>query len=184
LTGAAWHWVRVPLFEERLRGMLRAGSYKVRAVAGLYLAVTLEHRRFMHREGALEDPWVSEALWELAGGGDGLFRQKCIRGLAACRMRWAEFADVWLRAMATASGEELEVAWCSVVEHGGCGDSRDREALAAALLRILSSGNTFPKEVRRSALIRLHSLVPEMEAVGFNQEALGLPLSRRGKPKK
>jgi hypothetical protein len=164
--------------------MLRASSHKVRAVAGLYLAVILERRRFGHGERVLEEPWVSEALWELAGGGDGLFRQKCISGLAACRMRWAEFADVWLREMATASGEGLQVAWCSVVEHGGCGDSRDREALAAALLRILSSGNTFPKEVRRSALIRLHGLVPEMEAVGFNQEALGLPLSRRGKPMK
>jgi hypothetical protein len=92
---------------------------------------------------------------------------------------WAKRGREWLEAIKNANTEKLQHAWCQVIEDASYYDVDDRDALFNLLLNILESGDTFTKRVRFAALQRLDEIVPDVEPMGFNEEALNLPLSRR-----
>lgn len=99
--------------------------------------------------------------------------------MAQCRLRWTEKREEWLEAIKEANTDKLRSAWCLVIKDAGYFEAKDRNALFNLLIHILESGDTFAKPIRFAALRRLYEMVSEVEPIGFDEEPLNLPLTRR-----
>ncbi len=99
--------------------------------------------------------------------------------MAQCRLKWAEKAEEWLEVIKEANTEELQNAWCQVIREADCCDVKDQDTFFDLLLHILESGDTFARTIRFAALRRINVMISNVEPIGFDEEPLNLPLSRR-----
>ncbi len=135
--------------------------------------------QFIFERKIIEESWIGDKFWELAKNKDDIWHLKYIRGMAFCRLNWVKNREEWLKAIKAADTEKLQKTWCTVIENAGYNEREDREAFFSILLNILESGTNFAKPIRIAAFNRLYGMVSEIEPVGFDEEKLNLPLSRR-----
>jgi len=163
--------------------VLRSDNPDVSRLAAVSLSVISQVRRFFpHERKEIKEAWIGCKYWEFAKDEEDIWRPRYMEGMALCRLKWAEKGQEWLEAIKEANTEELQNAWCQVILKAGYCDTKDRDALFNLLLCILESGDTFAKPIRLEALRRLDEMVSEVEPVGFDEEPLNLPLSRRARP--
>lgn len=179
----SWHARESKNAQPLLASMLQSENLNIARLAAVSLSSILKWRTFLHepKRIKIKEIWVSDKLWELAKDKEDIWRPRYIEGIAYCQLKWAEKCEEWLQAIKETNTKEPQSAWCQVIEEAGYYKATDRNALFNLLLRILESGDTFAKPIRFAALRRLDKMVSEVEPVGFDEEQLNLPLSRRAK---
>jgi hypothetical protein len=175
----SWYARRVESAWSTLINMLRSDNSEVARLAALTLLGISRGRFFRHEQKRIKEIWIGDKYWEFAKDKEDTWRPRYIEGMAQCRLKWEEKGQEWLKAIKEANTEELQHAWCRVIEEAGYCEAEDRDALFDSLLRILESGDTFAKAIRFATLRRLRGIVSEVEPVEFDEESLNLPLSHR-----
>jgi len=166
----------------RLINMLKSDNQKAARLAAILLSEILENSFFLRVRGRREkikEVWVGDKYWEFAKDKKDIWRPRYIEGMVLCQLKWAEKGQEWLKAIKKSNTEELQRAWCRVVEEADYHGIKDRDALFNLLLQILASGDTFTRAIRFAALRRLTRIVSEVETMEFDEEPLNLPLSRQ-----
>jgi len=135
--------------------------------------------QFIFERKIIEESWIGDKFWELAKNKEHIWNLKYIRGMAFCRLNWEKNREEWFKAIKAADTEKLQKTWCKVIENAGYNEREDRDAFFNILLNILESGTNFAEPIRIAAFHRLYGMVSEIEPVGFDEEKLNLPLSRR-----
>ncbi len=176
----------MPWFAERaesawsmLVNMLKSNNLEAARLAVISLLAILQGRFFGHERKRIEEAWIGDKFWEYARDKEDVWRPRYIEAMAQCKLKWAEKSEEWLEAIKEANKEKLQNAWCQVIKEADYCDVKDRYTLLDLLLHVLESGDTFAETIRFAALQRLHEVVYEVELVGFDEELLNLPLSRR-----
>jgi len=164
-----------------LTHMFQSGNLETTRLAAASLSTVLRSAFDPHERKRIEAPWVGDKFWELAKCKEDIWHLRYIEGMACCRLKWAEKSEEFFEAIKEANKKKLQDAWRQVIEGAGYCEDKDRVALFNLLLRILESGNAFAKPIRLAALKRLYEMVSEIEPVGFDEEPLNLPLSRRAR---
>ena len=162
-----------------LVNMLQSGNLEVARLAAVSLSAISQGIFFRREQKTIKETWIAEKFWKLARDEEDIWRPRYIRGMAHCRLKWEEKYEEWIEVIEGVNTEELQSAWRQVIKEAGYCEDKDRDALCNLLLHILESGDTFAKPIRFAALRRLDEMVTEVEPVGFDEEALNLPLSRR-----
>jgi hypothetical protein len=158
--------------------MLKSDKLEVARLSAVSLSVILQGI-FPHERKRIKEAWVGDKYWKLAQDKRDIWRLRYINGMGQCRLKWAEKSEEWLKAIKETNTEELQCAWCRVIEEAGYCEAEDLDALFDLLLRILESRDTFAKPIRLAALRRLREIISEVEQVEFDEELLNLPLSQR-----
>ncbi len=177
------HWLELDynIFKNEIIDIIKGKKHGIDALAAVILIGLLEDTsRLQGEQAQMEVAWIGEKLWKLSKDTDHSWNGRLIGGMRFCNLRWSEKGREWLEAIAEANTEELRKAWCKVIEEAGYSEQVDRDALFNYILEILESKNKFEKSVRVSAICRLHRLAIEAESTEFDEEALNLPLGRRG----
>lgn len=176
-----WYAARAENAWPTLINMLKSGNQEAARLTAITLSEISQDRFFQHRRKTIKKAkaWVGDKYWEFTKDKEDTWRPKYIEGMAQCQLKWAEKSQEWLKAIKEDNTEELQSAWCRVVEKAHYHNIEDRNALFDLLLHILDSGDTFAKVIRVASLRRLHEIVSEVETVEFDEEMLNLPLSRR-----
>jgi len=179
------HFLRISLYAREaentrptLSNMLQGENLEVARLAAISL-LTISQRFFIGERRIIKEAWIGDKYWGLAKNKEDTWHPRYIEGMAGCELKWAEKGEEWLEAIKEANTEELEHAWCRVIEEAGYCEDKDRSAFFDLILHILESRDTFEKHVRIAALRRLHEIASEVEPIGFDEEQLNLPLSRR-----
>jgi len=179
LTFMPWYARRAENVRSMLVNLLQSSNLEVARLAAVSLSAISQVRFFRRGQKTIKETWIAEKFWEFARDEEDIWRTQYIRGMAHCRLKWEEKYEEWIEVIEEANTEELQSAWHQVIEKAGYCEAKDRDALCNLLLHILESGDTFAKPIRFAALRRLDEMVTEVEPVGFDEEALNLPLSRR-----
>nr|QNO56063.1 hypothetical protein GIJIEOGM_00004 [Methanosarcinales archaeon ANME-1 ERB7] len=162
-----------------LVNMLQSDNQEVAHLAAITLLEISRGVSLRDEQERIKEAWVGDKYWEFAQDKRDIWRPRYIEGMAQCRLKWAENGQEWLKAIKEANIEELQNAWCLVLEKADYCDAKDRDALFDSLLHILESGDTFAKPIRLAALRRLDEMVSLVEPVELDEKSLNLPLSRR-----
>ncbi len=166
--------------QQTLMVMLKSENSEVARLAGVSLSIILRGRFFREERKGIKESWVGDKYWEFAQDKNDIWRPRYIQGMVYCQLKWAEKGREWLEAIKKADTEELQYAWCQVIEETDYCDIKDRDTLFELLLQILEDGEAFAKPIRTATLRRLHNIVREVEPVGFEEKPLNLPLPQRG----
>lgn len=162
-----------------LLNMVKSKDLDAARLAAVSLSAIPEIWHFPHERIEIKEVRIGEKYWEFAQDKKDIWRSRYIEGLGKCRLKWAEKGEGWFRAMKEANTEELQWSWSRVIEGAGYYEAKDQKAFFNLLLNILESRDIFAKAIRSAALRRLDEIVYEVEPVGFDEESLNLPLSRR-----
>lgn len=163
-----------------LLNMLQSDKLEVARLSAVSLSVILKARFSLHERKKIKEVWIGDKYWKLAQDKKDVWRQRYIEGMAQCQLKWAEKGQEWLEAIKETNTEEVQRAWCRVIEKAGYNEAEDLDALFNLLLHILESRDTFARPIRFAALRRLYEIVSEIEPAEFDEKSLNLPLSRRG----
>ena len=157
-----------------LLNLLQSENLEVSRLSAVSLSVIPQARK------KIKEVWIGDKYWNLAQDKKDAWRPRYINGMAQCQLKWAENGQEWLEAIKETNTEEVQRAWCRVIEEAGYNEAEDLDALFNLLLHILESRDTFARPVRFAALRRLYEIVSEIEPAEFDEKSLNLPLSRRG----
>jgi hypothetical protein len=176
----------IPWFAERpestwptLVNMLQSDNQEVAHLAAITMLEISRGLSIRDEQERIKEAGVGDKYWAFAQDKGDVWRPRYIEGMAQCRLKWAENGQEWLKAIKEANTEELQSAWCRVLEKADYCDTKDRDALFDSLIHILESGDTFAKPIRLAALRRLDEMVSLVEPVELDEKSLNLPLSRR-----
>jgi hypothetical protein len=178
-TFMPWHAEKSESTWPTLVNMLQSDNLEVVRLAAVSLSAISQGGFSRRGRRTIKETWIAEKFWELARDEEDIWRPRYIRGMAHCRLKWEEKCEEWIEVIEEANTEELQSAWRQVIKEAGYCEAKDQDALCNLLLHILESGDTFAKPIRFAALRRLDEMVTEVEPVGFDEEALNLPLSQR-----
>ncbi|HDL60333.1 MAG TPA: hypothetical protein ENH14_02635 [candidate division WOR-3 bacterium] len=169
-----WYVAEAEKVWSTLLNLLQSENLEVSRLSAVSLSVIPQARK------KIKEVWIGDKYWNLAQDKKDAWRPRYINGMAQCQLKWAENGQEWLEAIKETNTEEVQRAWCRVIEEAGYNEAEDLDALFNLLLHILESRDTFARPVRFAALRRLYEIVSEIEPVEFDEESLNLPLSRRG----
>ena len=159
--------------------MLKSNNLEAARSAAISLSKILEYTLYRPEGKGIEEAWIGNKYWEYVQNKDDIWRPRYIIGLSQCRLKWGEKSDECFEAIKEASTKELQDSWCKVIRNADYCDVKDRDSLFDLVLHILESGDTFARTIRFAALQRINELVSNVEPIGFDEEPLNLPLSRR-----
>lgn len=176
-----WYAEKAVSAQPTLESMLQSENLEVAHLAAVSLSALSRMRIHPEQRKRIEEVRVGDKCWEFSKDKNDIWRPMYIQGMASCRLKWAEKAQEWFEAIGKADTDELQYGWCRVIEGAYYYEIKDRDALFEILLQILESGEAFTKRIRTAALQRLHSIIREVEPIGFEEKPLNLPLAQRAK---
>jgi nucleoside-triphosphatase THEP1 len=161
--------------------MLKNENLEVARLAGVSLSERLQYEEKLHEETKLQTmpSWIGDKLWKLAENKKDIWRHRYLKGMTKCNLPWFKKKKEWLQEMKDAKDDEIGSVWGQILLSGKYRQEPDRNALLDLLADILESRDLFPKSISSLALERLRRIIPEVEQIGFSEEELNLPLSKR-----
>jgi hypothetical protein len=162
-----------------LVNMLKSNNLEAARLAAVSLSGISQGIYFPHERKSNEEAWIGNKFWEFVQDKEDVWRPSYIKGMANCRLKWAELSKELIEGIKEASTNGFQNIWCRVIGEADYCDVKDRDALFELLLHILESEDTFAETIRFAALQRINDMVSDVEPIGFDEEPLNLPLSRR-----
>jgi hypothetical protein len=162
-----------------LVNMLQSDKQEVAHLAAITLLGISRRVSIRHEQKRIKEAWIGDKYWAFAQDKGDVWRPRYIKGMAQCRLKWAENDQEWLKAIKEANTAKLQSAWCRVLEKADYCNAKDQDALFDSLIHILESGDAFAKPIRLAALRRLDEMVSVVEPVELDEKSLNLPLSQR-----
>lgn len=142
----------------------------------------LAMRTFSDERKWIKDGSIGCKLWELSKNKQETWRTTYIKGMSLCQLKWKIIYKNFIDEINGENNEKLQNAWSQVILEAGYLENEDQDAFLKLLLEILRSGDSIAMSIQSAALIRLTEIIPELEAVGFDELSLGLPLAQRAPP--
>ncbi|KAF5419643.1 MAG: hypothetical protein C5S49_00355 [Candidatus Methanogaster sp.] len=132
-----WYAGRAENVWSMLVNMLKSDNLEVVRLAAVSLSAISRDRFSQREQKTIGETRIAEKFWELARDEKDIWRPRYIRGMAHCRLKWEEKCEGWIEVIKEANTEELQSAWCQVIEEAGYCAAKDRDALFNSLLHIL-----------------------------------------------